>query len=158
MASTAVRAELVVELALYCTVPFPLPLAPAVTVSQAALLLAVHVHPAPAVTETLPVPPDAGTFALVGPIETEQPLPCVMVIFVPATLIVPVLAGPLSGSTAKPNAPLPLPEVAVVSVIHWTSADTFQAHPDGASIVATGRRHAGSILPIPSRLELRMID
>jgi hypothetical protein len=73
--STAERATLVVALALYCTVPLPLPLPPAVTVNHDALLLAVQGHPAPAVTATPPLPPAAGTLALVGAMEIEQPLP-----------------------------------------------------------------------------------
>jgi hypothetical protein len=103
-----------------------------VTVSHEALLLAVHGHPPPDVTATLPVPPAEGRLALVGEIDTEQPLPCVIVIWVPATLIVPVRAGPLSGSTVKPNAPLPLPDVAVVNVIHGTSLEAVHAQPAGA--------------------------
>jgi hypothetical protein len=43
-----------------------------VIVSQGALLDAVHAHPVPAVTFTVPVPPSAGTFWLVGEIENVQ--------------------------------------------------------------------------------------
>ena len=73
--SVADRAVLVVDDALYWTVPFPLPLEPAVTVSHDALLVVVHGQPGPAVTPTPPVPPLDGTLALVGEIETEHPLP-----------------------------------------------------------------------------------
>jgi hypothetical protein len=130
------RAMLAVAAALYCTVPPPLPLAPDVTVSQDALLVAVHGHPAPVVTVTLPVPPAAGTLALVGAIEMEQPLPCVTVIVEPPKRIVPVLAGPVSAATAKPIAPVPLPVSAVVNVIHGTSLTAVHAQPGDVSIVA----------------------
>jgi hypothetical protein len=56
----------------------------------------------------------------------------VIVIWVPATLIVPVRAGPLNESTANPIAPLTLPEVAVVIVIHGTALDADQLQPEGA--------------------------
>ena len=134
--STADRATLVVAAAAYWTVPLPLPFAPAVTVSHDALLLAVHGHPSPAVTATLPEPPADGTLAAVGAIEIEHPLPCVTVTCAPATLMVPLRAGPLSGSTLNPNAPGPLPLVAVVNVIHGTLLETDQAQLAEVSIVA----------------------
>ena len=134
--SAADRATLVVAAAAYWTAPLPLPFAPAVTVSHEALLLAVHGHPSPAVTATLPEPPADGTFAAVGAIEIEHPLPCVTVTCVPATLMVPLRAGPLSGSTLNPNAPEPLPLVAVDTVIHGTLLETDQAQPGEVSIVA----------------------
>jgi hypothetical protein len=134
--STADRATLVVAAAAYWTVPLPLPFAPAVTVSQDALLLAVHGQPSPAVTATLPEPPADGTLAAVGAIEIEHPLPCVTVTCAPATLMVPLRAGPLSGSTLNPNAPGPLPLVAVVNVIHGTLLETDQAQLAEVSIVA----------------------
>jgi hypothetical protein len=58
------------------------------------------------------------------------------VICVPATLIVPVRAGPDRTSTEKPKAPLPLPDVAVVNVIHGTSLDADHEHPAGAWMLA----------------------
>ena len=70
-------------------------------------------------TATLPEPPADGTLAAVGAIEIEHPLPCVTVTCAPATLMVPLRGGPLSATTTlNPNAPGPLPLVAVVNVIH----------------------------------------
>ncbi len=134
--SAADRATLDVAAAAYCTVPLPLPFAPDVTVSHDALLLAVHGHPSAVVTATLPEPPADGTLAAVGAIEMEHPLPCVTVTCAPATLMLPLRAGPLSGSTLNPNAPDPLPLVAVVTVIHGTLLETDQAQPGVVSIVA----------------------
>lgn len=134
--STADRATLDVAAAAYWTVPLPLPFAPDVTVSHDALLLAVHEHPSAVVTVTLPEPPADGTLAAVGAIEMEHPLPCVTVTCAPATLMLPLRAGPLSGSTLNPNAPEPLPLVAVVTVIHGTLLETDQAQPGVVSIVA----------------------
>src|SRR6476620_11257132 len=75
--SAAERGPPVVAAALYATVPLPLPLAPEVIVSHAALLVAVQAHPAALVTGTLPVPPPAGTLAVVAASENAQPLPWV---------------------------------------------------------------------------------
>ena len=85
-------------------------------------------------TATLPEPPADGTLAAVGAIEIEHPLPCVTVTCAPATLMVP-LRGTARRSTLNPNAPGPLPLVAVVNVIHGTLLETDQAQPE-VSIVA----------------------
>ena len=56
----------------------PLPLPPGgleVILIHGTLGVAVQVHPLPAVTETLPLPPDAGTFCESGEIENVQPCP-----------------------------------------------------------------------------------
>jgi hypothetical protein len=51
------------------TDPFPVPLAPDVIVIHGAPLVAVHVHVLPVVTATVPDPPSATKFWLVGEIE-----------------------------------------------------------------------------------------
>jgi hypothetical protein len=56
----------------------PLPLPPAgfdVILIHGALGVAVHVHPWPAVTDTVPPPPDAGTFCESGAMENVHPCP-----------------------------------------------------------------------------------
>ena len=130
------RAPPDIAAAAYWTGPLPLPLAPDETVSHESLLFAVQAQPGAVVTATLPVPPDAGTLALVGAIENMQPLPCVTVIWEPATLIVPLRAAPVSAATVKAMPPLPLPEVGPVSVIHETPLDAVQLHPLDDSTVA----------------------
>ena len=71
------RGPPLVASALNWTVPLPLPLAPDVTVNHDALLTAVQAQSGAVVTATLPVPPAAGSFALVGAMAKAQPLPCV---------------------------------------------------------------------------------
>jgi hypothetical protein len=58
------------------------------------------------------------------------------VICVPATLIVPLRAGPVSAATVKVMPPFPLPAVAPLSVIQGTSLDAVHPQPTGDSIVA----------------------
>jgi len=47
-------------------VPLPVPVLPAVTVSQSLPGSALQPHPVPAVTDTVTLPPAAGTFVVVG--------------------------------------------------------------------------------------------
>jgi hypothetical protein len=63
------RADPLFAATVYDTVPFPVPLAPAVTVMNDAALTAVQTHPLVVVTATLPEPPAAAAFWLVGEIE-----------------------------------------------------------------------------------------
>jgi hypothetical protein len=65
-----------------------------------------------------------------------QPADCETVSCVPATLIVPLLAGPPAGDTEKEIPPLPMPEVGPVRVIHDESLAALHEHPEAASIVA----------------------
>jgi hypothetical protein len=80
-------------------VPLPEPLAPLVIVIQVALLVAVHVQPVVVVTPTLPGPPFDGTFADVGEAVKLQPSAWLMVTVCPATVSVPVRAGPVFAAT-----------------------------------------------------------
>jgi hypothetical protein len=65
-----VRGDPLLELsAANVTVPGPLPDAPLMIFSQSSFAVAVHAQPSPVVTLTVPVPPIAGRFALVGAIE-----------------------------------------------------------------------------------------
>jgi hypothetical protein len=61
------------------TLPSPVPLAPDVTVIHGTLLFDVHAQPALAVTDTVPLPPDAGTDCASGEMPNAQPAPCVTV-------------------------------------------------------------------------------
>jgi hypothetical protein len=66
MTTEPVRAMSVLGAAVNVTVPLPLPLPlfPAVTDSQAELLTACHEHPFGAATDTVKLPPVAGTCPL----------------------------------------------------------------------------------------------
>jgi hypothetical protein len=81
------------------TVPLPLPLPPLVTVIQVALLVAVHAQPVVVVTDTLAAPPAAVGLADVGDAVKLQPAAWLMVTVCPATVSVPVRAGPVFAAT-----------------------------------------------------------
>ncbi len=76
------------------TAPLPVPLAGLTVVIQLALLAAVHVQPAPAVTVVELDPPALPRFALDGAMERLQPPAWDTVKAWPATVNVPVRAGP----------------------------------------------------------------
>jgi hypothetical protein len=118
------------------TVPSPDPLAPDATVIQLAPLTAVQAHPGPAVTPTETSPPAASTCWDCGEMLSMQPADCVTVIWVPATVIDPERAGPVTGATVKLMPPPPLPDVGPVSAIHGDSLAAVHAHPAADSIVA----------------------
>jgi hypothetical protein len=122
----------VVAAALNCTVPFPLPLAPDVIVSQFTLLAAVHAQPAAAVTATLPVPPAAGTLALVGAMLKEQPVPWLTVNVWPAIATVPERAVALLAATVSFTVPFPLPLAPDAMVIQLTLLVAVQPQPPPA--------------------------
>src|SRR5947208_6868777 len=84
------------------------------------------------------VPPDAPTFRLAGLIENVQPGDCVTVTVLPATVSVPVLAGPLVASTRSPTTPGPLPVLPLVTVTHAAPLAALHAQPGGA-VTATWR-------------------
>jgi hypothetical protein len=111
------------------TVPLPEPLAPEVTEIHETLLLAVQVQPAPAVTDTVPLPPDAGTDCVSGAIANEQPLPWVTVTVWPATVSVPDRFGPVAAATANVTVPDPLPLAPEVIVIHGCALEAVHAQP-----------------------------
>ena len=91
------------------TVPLPLPVLPEVIVIHGELLAAVQVHPVDVVTVTLPVPPVALTFKLVGETVKVQPDCWLTVKVCPPAVIVPVRGGPAFGCTVKATVPLPVP-------------------------------------------------
>jgi hypothetical protein len=124
------RAPPFVDAAVNLTVPLPDPLLPDVTVSHGASLVAVQSQPFPAVTVTVPLPPPAGTFVLVGEIENEQALPWFTVNVWSATVIEPERAPPLVAAALNCTVPLPEPLPPAVIVIHGSWLAAVQAQPD----------------------------
>jgi uncharacterized membrane protein len=127
-----VRAGPVLAAAEKLTVPSPLPLAPAVMVIQASLLVAVQVQPAAAVTLVEPAPPAAAMVWLAGLMENVQPDPCETEKVCPATVIVPVRAGPVLAAAEKLTVPLPVPVAPAVMVIQASLLVAVQAQPAAA--------------------------
>src|SRR5581483_545498 len=85
------------------TAPLPAPLAPEVMTIQSALLFAAQLQPPCVVTFTLPLPPLAPKFWLVGESVNVQLLPpdCVTVKVCPATVNVPARElAPVLAATA----------------------------------------------------------
>lgn len=111
-----------------------MPLAPAVTVIHGTLLTAVHGHPSPAVTVTVPAPPPTTIGDVAGEIDTEQPESWLNVTVRPATVAVPLRAGPVFGSTWNCTAPLPVPLPPLCTRSHGALAAAVHAH---ASAIAT---------------------
>jgi hypothetical protein len=107
-----------VEATVKFTVPFPVPLAPAVIEIHGRLLAAVQAQPGGATTDTLPVPPDAGTDCASDEIANVHPSPCVTVTVWPATVNVPDREGPSAAATLNVTVPVPLPLLPNVIVIH----------------------------------------
>jgi hypothetical protein len=122
----------VVDAAVNVTVPDPLPLAPDATVIHDALLVALHAQPAPAVTETVPLPPEAGTVCVSGDNANVQPWPCTTVTVCPPTAIVPDRVGPVVAATANVTVPAPLPLAPAVMVIHGALLVAVHPHPAAA--------------------------
>src|SRR5215212_7691963 len=108
------------------TLPPPDPGEPAVTAIQGALLIAVQLHPPDADTGMLPVPPAAGVVADDAPSVTVQPESWLIVTVRPATLSVPLRAGPLFAAAATSMAPEPVPAGAEMMVIHPAKDDAVQ--------------------------------
>jgi hypothetical protein len=111
------------------TSPFPLLLSPLPIVSHEALLLAVQAQPPGAVTDTVPPPPDGGTAALDGEIVNVQPWPWLTVNVRPATVRVPVRAGPVVDAARNATLPLPVPFAPLVIVSHDALLDAVHAQP-----------------------------
>jgi hypothetical protein len=118
------------------TVPFPDPDAPAATVIQLSLLATVHAQPSPAVTLTVTSPPVAPTCWDCGAMAKVQPADCDTEICFPATFIVPVRAGPVTGAILNLIVPPPLPDVWPVSAIHDAPLDAVHSQPSAAPMVA----------------------
>jgi hypothetical protein len=107
----------------------PFPDAPDAMVSHGVLLDAVHAQPDPPLTAILPVPPADPIEAVSGAIVNAQPGACVIVTRWPATVAVPLRAGPLVAATDIDTAPLPFPDAPLRMVTHGTSDAAVQAHP-----------------------------
>jgi hypothetical protein len=114
------------------TTPLPLPDAPPVTVSHdVSLLTAVQAQPLGAVTLVVFEPPAAVIARLVGVSEYVQLIAAWVIVKVcPAIVTVPLrwLLVPF-GATLYGTVPLPVPEVAPVSVIHDALLDADQVQP-----------------------------
>jgi hypothetical protein len=91
----------VLAAAVNLTVPVPSPLAPLVIVIQLALLAAVHLQPGSVVTVTgPPVPPSFEKVWLVGEMVNVHAELWEIVTACPATVMVPLRAAAVFGSTA----------------------------------------------------------
>src|SRR3982751_1811831 len=112
-----------------CTCPAPLPPALSPTRIQSLGDAADQLQPAAICTERLTGPPRASALMLGGVTVAVQPAPCVTVMRRPATLSVPVRAGPSLAATRKPTVPVPLPMGAVVIVIQAAWLSAVQSHP-----------------------------
>ena len=123
------RAAPVLAAAVKLTVPFPVPVLPEVIVIHGELLVAVQVHPGEeVVTVTLPVPPAALTFKLVGVTVKVQPDCWLTVKVCPPAVIVPVRGGPAFACTVKAMVPLPVP-LLLVTVIQGSLLTAVQVQP-----------------------------
>ena len=94
-----------------------------------ALLLASQLHPPPAVTETVPLPPDAGTFCESGEIENVQPCPWTTVTVWPATVMVADRDGPFVAAAVNVTVPGPVLFAPAVIVIHESLVDAVHVQP-----------------------------
>src|ERR1043165_6457828 len=98
--SVPVRAPPVFAATVNVTVPVPVRVAPLVIVIQLTLLAAVHAQPDCVVTVTgPPVPPSVGNAWLVGLMVYVHPEFCEIVTVFPATVSVPLRAGPVFADT-----------------------------------------------------------
>ena len=110
-----------------CTFPPPEPEPPSVIVIHGTPLTAVHVHPPDVPTETVPTPPEAGIVCDVGLMVKVQPLSCATVTVRPATVTIPVRAGPVLAARVRSTAPFPVPP-AVPGAIHAAVLAAVHAH------------------------------
>lgn len=114
----------------------PEPEPPSVIVIHGTPLTAAHVHPADVPTETAPTPPSAGIVCEVGLSVNVQPLSCVTVTVRPATVTIPVRAGPVLAAKVRSTAPLPDPPALPAIAIHATVLAAVHAH-DAAAVTST---------------------
>jgi hypothetical protein len=96
-------------------------------------LAALQAQPAATPTETVPVPPAAGTFCDGGDKAIAQPGACVTVMVCPAIVSVPERDGPSVAAIVNVTLPDPFPLAPDVSVIHGTLLTALQAHPAAAA-------------------------
>jgi hypothetical protein len=111
--------------------PLPVPLAPEVTVIHDALLVADREQPRVPVTDTLTLPPPAGTLVPVGDrLKLQGTAFCVTVKVWPAMITVPVREVPaVLAATLRPTVPLPVPLAPEVTVIHDALLVADRAQP-----------------------------
>ena len=129
MAIVAVRAAPVLAATVNATVPFPLPLAPDVTVIHDAAGIAVQAHDDAAVTVTVPFPPPAAIFALVGAMLTVHACAWLTVKVWPPMVSVALRPAPVLAATENATVPLPVPLAPDVIVIHGALLVAVHAHP-----------------------------
>lgn len=127
--------------ALKLTVPLPLPAPLELSVSQGACgeMEVDQAQPAAVATAVPTPPPDAATDWEVGVMAKVQPDAWLTVKVWPATVSVPVRAGPVLAPTVKFTGPLPVPEP-LLSVIHGSLLVTFHPQPEPA---------VTAVLPVP---------
>ena len=118
------------------TFPPPEPEPPSVIVIHGTPLTAVHVHPTAVPTETVPTPPGAGMVCDVGFSVNVQPLSCVTVTGRPATVTIPVRAGPVLAAKVRSTPPFPVPPAVPTIAIHVALLVAVQAH-DAAAATST---------------------
>jgi hypothetical protein len=125
-----VRAVPVLAAAVKVTVPLPLPVPPAVTDSQPELLDACHEHPLGATTDTVAVPPVAGTRPVVSARSIRQGAAAWLIVArCPLTVTSPWRAMPSGfGATWNATSELPWPDVGESAVIQFASAAAVQVH------------------------------
>jgi len=118
-------------------VPLPESLEPDVTLSQLVPDVAVHEHPAGADTATVPVPLADEKESEVLAIVTTHALPAWLTVKVlPLLEMVPERAVELAfGATVNATLPGPLPDAALVSVIHAALLVAVQPQPAAAVTV-----------------------
>jgi hypothetical protein len=114
----ACRSAPVFAATLIWTSPVPVPLAPLMMVAHGALLVADQRHPAVVVTVIASVPPPEPTDPPADPSDTSHnavPSACAIVTGCPATVTVPVRAGPRFGAAEIVTAADPLPPAVTLS-------------------------------------------
>jgi hypothetical protein len=112
------------------TTPAPEPDAPETMVIHGVVVAAVQAQPDGAATLKVAEPPLAGREAAAGDSANEQPgLACEIVYVWPATVIVPVCAPPVFGSTVNATEPEPEPDWPDVMCIQDALAVAVHAQP-----------------------------
>jgi hypothetical protein len=130
-----VRAGPFVAAMVSVTEPGPLPLAAEITI-QGSLLDASHVQPAAVLMLTVRAPPLASAVCVSGDTSKLQPGAWFTVKTWPATVSVPVRAGPPVGATVKLTVPFPVP-ADVATETQSTSLAAVHGHPVPAVTVTT---------------------
>jgi hypothetical protein len=130
MSSIPVRAAPVFAAVVKAIEPLPVPAAGLVIVSHCGSLEdAVHPQAGPAVTVTVPEPPPAAKFWLVGASAKVHAACCVTVSVWPPIVTDPLRAAPLFAATAICTVPFAAPDAPAVMVIHASVVEAVQAQP-----------------------------